>query len=328
MGRSTLYGINGLATSKAARDNGDMALEVIQYKRVTWTNIHSTSWNDVEYLKQEYPHFHPLDLEDLMSTIERPKLDEYDDYLFVVLQFPIWDPVRRISRPAEVDIFVGSGYLVTAHDGKLKPLEQFFEQCRAEESVREQFMSRGASKVFYAVIDQLVDYLFPMLYKIDANIRRLEEDIFVVSERRIIQELAIVRRDIISLRRIVQPQVAILQNLEGIDRAYIRDDLDVYFGDILDHLHKATDLILYHGEVVFGLTDTANTLANLYTNDIMRILTVISVIMMPLTLLSGIYGMNILLPLQDFRFAFLIIMAAMILMAGGMLYIFYRRDWL
>lgn len=305
-----------------------MALEVIQYKRVTWTNIHSTSWNDVEYLKNEYPHFHPLDLEDLMSTIERPKLDEYDDYLFVVLQFPIWDPVRRISRPAEVDIFVGSGYLVTAHDGKLKPLEKFFEQCRAEESVREQFMSRGASKVFYAVIDQLVDYLFPMLYKIDANIRRLEEDIFVVSERRIIQELAIVRRDIISLRRIVQPQVAILENLERIDRAYIRDDLDVYFGDILDHLHKATDLIMYHGEVVFGLTDTANTLANLYTNDIMRILTIISVIMMPLTLLSGIYGMNILLPLQDFRFAFVFIVAAMVVITAGMLYVFYRRNWL
>jgi magnesium transporter len=305
-----------------------MAHEIIHYKRVTWTNIHSTSWEDVEYLREEYPHFHPLDLEDLMSTIERPKLDEYDDYLFVVLQFPIWDPVRRMSRPAEVDIFVGSGYLVTAHDGTLTPLQRFFDQCRSEEAVREQFMSRGASKVFYAVIDQLVDYLFPMLYKIDTNIRKLEEDIFVVSERRIIQELAIVRRDIIALRRIVQPQVAILQRLEGLDRAYIRDDLDVYFGDILDHLHKATDLIMYHGEVVFGLTDTANTLANLYTNDIMRILTVISVIMMPLTLLSGIYGMNILLPMQDFQYAFLIIVAAMVIITGGMLYVFYRRNWL
>lgn len=263
-----------------------------------------------------------------MSTIERPKLDEYDDYLFVVLQFPIWDPVRRVSRPSEVDIFVGSGYLVTAHDGKLKPLYHFFQQCQSDDMIRDQFMSRGASKVFYAVIDQLVDYLFPMLYKIDANIRRLEEDIFVVSERRIIQELAIVRRDIIAMRRIVQPQVSILQTLEEIDRAYIRDELDVYFGDILDHLNKATDLIMYHGEVVFGLTDTANTLANLYTNDIMRILTVISVIMMPLTLLSGIYGMNVILPLQDNSSTFVFIMGGMVFITGGMLYIFYRRGWL
>ncbi len=305
-----------------------MAIERIQYKRVTWTNIVNTSWEDVEYLRQEYPHFHPLDLEDLMSSIERPKMDEYDDYLFIVMQFPIWDPGRRISRPAEVDIFVGSGYLVTAHDGKLKALDAFFQNCKEDPLVREQYMSRGASKVFYGVIDQLVDYLFPMLYKIDANIRILEENIFVIRERRIVQELAIVRRDIISLRRIVQPQESILQSLEQVERAFIRDDLDVYFGDILDHLHKASDLILYHGEVVHGLSDTANTLANLYTNDIMRILTVISVIMMPLTLLSGIYGMNVALPLQDAPLAFGLIIGLMMTMAITMLTIFYRRGWL
>ncbi|PJF43810.1 MAG: hypothetical protein CUN55_07160 [Phototrophicales bacterium] len=305
-----------------------MAIELIQYKRVTWTNIVNTTWEDVEYLRQEYPHFHPLDLEDLMSTIERPKLDEYDDYLFVVMQFPIWDPVRRISRPSEVDIFVGSGYLITAHDGKLKALEHFFESCKNDPAVREQYMSRGASKIFYGVIDHLVDYLFPMLYKIDANIRSLEEDIFIDKERRIVEELAIIRRDIISLRRIVQPQVAILQSLEQVERAFIRDELDVYFGDILDHLNKATDLIMYHGEVVQGLAETANTLANLYTNDIMRILTVISVIMMPLTLVSGIYGMNVMLPLQDSPIAFGLIMMTMLTMALGMLFIFYRRGWL
>jgi magnesium transporter len=305
-----------------------MAFEVIQYNRVTWTNIIRTMPEDVEYLRREYPHFHPLDLEDLMSTIERPKLDEYDDYLFVVLQFPIWDPVRKLSRPSEVDIFVGSGYLVTAHDGKLKPLETLFRQCQSDESIRQQFMGRGASKVFYAVIDYLVDYLFPMMYKIDAKIRRLEEEIFMVNERRVIQDLALVRRDIIALRRIVQPQIAILQNLERIDRAYIREELDVYFGDILDHLNKATDLIAYHGEVVFGLTDTANTLANLYTNDIMRILTLISVIMMPLTLVSGIYGMNVMLPLAQSPIAFVGILMFMVVIALSMLFVFRRRGWL
>ena len=90
----------------------------------------------LSFLKQEYPHFHPLDLEDLMSTIERPKLDEYDDYLFVVYcNFPFGIRFDRVSRPSEVDIFVGSGYLVTAHDSKLKPLEQFFEQCRSDEKI-------------------------------------------------------------------------------------------------------------------------------------------------------------------------------------------------
>ncbi len=305
-----------------------MPIQVLRHNRVTWTNILNPVPADVRYLQEEYPHFHPLDLEDLLSTIERPKMDEYDDYLFVVLQFPIWDPVRRMSRPSEVDVFVGSGYVVTVHDGKLKPLEDLFGQCQADETLRQQVMGRGASKAFYTVIDHLVDYLFPMLYKIDAKIHTLEEDIFVENERRIIRELAVVRRDIISLRRIVRPQVEILENLEQVDRAFIREELDVYFGDILDHLNKATDLIAYHGDIVLGLIDTANTLANLHTNDIMRILTILSVIMLPLTLLSGIYGMNVDLPLRETPYAFLVIMGGMIIMAGSMLMYFRHRGWL
>lgn len=305
-----------------------MPVEVLRHNRVTWTNIVNPVPADVRYLQEEYPHFHPLDLEDLLSTIERPKLDEYDDYLFVVLQFPVWDPVRRMSRPAEVDIFVGSGYVVTVHDGKLKPLNDLFERCNADQPLREQVMGRGASKVFYTVIDQMVDYLFPMLYKIDAKIHTLEEDIFVENERRIIQELAVVRRDIISLRRIVRPQIEILENLEQVDRPFIREELDVYFGDILDHLNKATDLIAYHGDIVLGLTDTANTLANLHTNDIMRILTIMSVIMLPLTLLSGIYGMNVSLPLRENPYAFVVILGGMVIMAGSMLVYFRHRGWL
>ena len=94
-----------------------MATQMIQHGRVTWTNIERVTPDDIRLLTEAYPHFHPLDLEDLQSRIERPKIDEYDDYLFVVMQFPLWDPVQRVSRAAEVDMFVGSGYLVTASDG-------------------------------------------------------------------------------------------------------------------------------------------------------------------------------------------------------------------
>lgn len=304
-----------------------MAREVLQHKRVTWINITQATPDDVDFLRQEYSHFHPLDLEDVLSSIERPKLDEYDDYLFLVLQFPIWDPARRLSRASEVDIFIGSGYVVTAHEGKLKPLDTLFTQCRDNETLRERYMS-GGSRILHAVIDYLVDYLFPMIYKIEAKIQQLEEAIFVENEHHVVRELAVLRRDIIALRRIIRPQIEIVQNLEQVDRPYIREELEVYFGDILDHLNKAADLIIDHGEIVFGLTDTANTLANLHTNDIMQILTLISVIMLPLTLLSGIYGMNVLLPMQDSRLAFGFILLIMVTIALAMLYFFRKRGWL
>ena len=305
-----------------------MATQTIQHGRVTWIKIERVAPPDVEALREAYPYFHPLDLEDLQSRIERPKIDEYDDYLFVVMQFPLWEPVQRVSRAAEVDMFVGSGYFVTVHDGSLKPLRQLFEQCQSNPETREAVMGRGASKILYTVIDKLVDYIFPILYKVDANIRHLEEEIFIEDSRQVMQDLSFVRRDIIALRRIIRPQIAIVENLEKVDRPFIREDLEVYFGDIVDHMMKAYEIIEDHLEVIKGLSDTANTLVSYRLNEVIQILTVISVIMLPLTLISGIYGMNVDLPLMHHPVAFLLIMTLMASIAAGMLTYFRHRRWL
>jgi magnesium transporter len=305
-----------------------MATQTIQHGRITWTNIERIIPEDIQQLRELYPHFHPLDLEDLQSRIERPKIDEYDDYLFVVMQFPLWDPVQRISRAAEVDMFVGSGYLVTVSDGTLKPLKNFFEQCQTNPATREEFMERGASKVFYAVIDRLVDYVLPILYKVDANIRDLEEEMFAADSRQVMQDLSFIRRDIIALRRIIRPQIAIVENLEKVDRPFIREDLDVYFGDILDHLIKAWEVVEDHLEVINGLSDTASALVSYRLNEVMQILTVISVIMLPLTLISGIYGMNVSLPMENHPVAFVMVLLLMFSIALSMLLYFRHRGWL
>ncbi|HML24359.1 MAG TPA: magnesium/cobalt transporter CorA [Aggregatilinea sp.] len=305
-----------------------MAIQTIHYGRVAWTNIEHVTPEDMQLLRETYPHFHPLDLEDLQSRIERPKLDEYDDYLFVVMHFPLWDPVQRVSRASEVDMFVGSGYLVTVSDGSLKPLRHMFEQCEANPEMREQLLGRGGSKTFYAVIDRLVDYIFPILYKVDANIRELEEEIFTEDSRHIIQDLSFIRRDILALRRIIRPQILLLENLEKVDRPFIREELDVYFGDIQDHLVKGADIVEEHLEIINGLSDTANTLVTYRLNEVMRILTVISVLMLPLTLISGIYGMNVDLPFQRTALSFEIVIGLMFVIATGMLAYFRHRGWL
>jgi magnesium transporter len=305
-----------------------MAVEILTHGRVTWVNIERPTPGDMTYLRQEYSHFHPLDLEDCLSRIERPKIDEYDDYLFIIMQFPVFDSTRRVSRAGEVDIFIGAGYLVTVHDGNLWPITKFFDDCQADEGVRQRHMGRGASRVLHDAIDRLVDYLFPILYKVDANIREIEEDIFTEAMPGVVQEISVVRRDIIALQRIVKPQIGIVANLEHKDRPFIREELDVYFGDVLDHLYKAWDMLEDHRDVIEGLSDTANTLTSYRINEVMKILTIISVIMLPLTLLSGIYGMNIPLPLEDSAYSFLLILVLMVAMAGGMIFYFKRRHWL
>jgi magnesium transporter len=178
------------------------------------------------------------------------------------------------------------------------------------------------------VIDRLVDYCFPILYRVDANLREIEEAIFTEEMPGVVQEISWVRRDIIALQRIVKPQIAIVANLERKDRPFIREELDVYFGDVLDHLYKAWDMLEDHRDVIEGLSDTANTLTSHRINEVMKILTIISVIMLPLTLLSGIYGMNVNLPFMNSPFAFVVILVLMVLMATGMMLYFKKRRWI
>jgi magnesium transporter len=305
-----------------------MATEVLSHGRVTWVNIEKPVPEDMDYLRERYPFFHPLDLEDCLSRIERPKIDEYDNYLFIIMQFPVFDSSRRVSRPGEIDIFIGAGYLVTVHDGNLWPITKLFDDCEADEETRQQHMGRGSSRLLHDVIDRLVDYCFPIFYKVDANIREIEEDIFTEEMSRVVQEISWVRRDIIALQRIVKPQISIVANLEHKDRPFIREELEVYFGDVLDHLYKAWDMLEDHRDVIEGLSDTSNTLTSYRINEVIKILTIISVIMLPLTLLSGIYGMNVPLPLANSPYAFPIMLSLMVVVAGGMLFYFKKRHWM
>jgi magnesium transporter len=304
-----------------------MSIETLTYGKVTWTDIEQPQPEDIEVLRRNY-NFHPLDLEDCLSKIEQPKVDEYEDYLFIVMHFPVYDPDQHISRPSEVDFFIGSGYLVTVHDGILSPIFRLFDDCQRYERTRARHMGRGASRLLYSVIDALVDYCFPILDKVDSNIQVIEEEVFTADMRRVVHDISTIRRDIIALRRIIKPQIAIVANLEQKDRPFIREELDVYFGDIVDHLNKARDILEDHREVIEGLSETSDSVISYRINEVMRILAIISVVMLPLTLLSGIYGMNIALPLARHPLSFVFIIGLMILMAGGMIFYFKRRGWL
>jgi magnesium transporter len=244
------------------------------------------------------------------------------------MHFPLWDASQRLTRAREVDIIVGRGYVITLHDGTLKPLVSLWESCASNEEALKNLLGRGMSHAFYVIIDRLVDYILPILRKVDANIRSIEEDIFIADTRRVIQDIALVRRDIISLRRIIRQQIPVLELLEKTEHPILHEDLEEYFGDIVDHIYKARDIIDEDTEIIVSLAETADILASHRINEVMRILTVFSVIMLPLTLISSVYGMNINLPFDTHPYAFIIISGAMVAMAVGMLIYFRKRNWL
>ncbi|NOZ30048.1 MAG: magnesium/cobalt transporter CorA [Chloroflexi bacterium] len=304
-----------------------MTIATVTHGQVTWVDIRHPTEEDVQYLRAHYS-FHPLDLEDCLSRVEHPKIDEYEDYLFLVMHFPLFDRQRQVTRPSEVDFFIGANYLITIHDGVLKPLIQLFDRCQEDEEVRQRYMGKGAGHLLYSILDILVDSLFPMLNKIGGHLRQIEEDMFTENVREIVQRISFVRRDIIAMRRVIRPQLSVVVALEKGERPFLQEDLEVYWGDVADAFRRAWDILENYSEVIEGLADTSDSVTSYRINEVMRTLTVISVIMLPLTLLSGIYGMNVILPLATYPWAFFLILGMMAATALVMLWVFRRRGWL
>ncbi len=323
-----------MTTSQIGKEE-QLNLESLTWGNLTWVNIEGPTEQETEYLAQNY-HFHPLDLDDCLSRIQRPKIDEYKDYLFLVFHFPVFNKEARVTTPSQLAVFIGENYLITLHDGELKPLVKLFRECQIDEESQQEYFSRGSGYLLYRLIDRLVDYCLPILSKIGDNIEDAEDSVFSDRMRGTIKEISILRRDIISFRRIIWPMRAVIGSLEPKIRRFITlDELDktkmdmaVYFGDMVDHVDKIWDALDEYKEVIEGLRDTHDSLATNRTNEVVRILTVIATILLPITVVSSVWGMNIALPFERSPFALLYVVIIMLAIIGGMLYFFRRQHWI
>ena len=288
-----------------------------------WTDIENPIKENMQFLIEHF-HFHPLDIEDCLSIIERPKLDEYDDYFFLVLHIPFFIKQTRRLVPFTVNIFIGNNFLVTVHRGLCKPIQDTFEYL----SKNNQILDKGSGYLLHKVIDSLIDYNFPILNKIYRNIQDIEDAIFKKASSKNVKEILLTRTNILTFRNIIYPQRKLLKTLEIKDMDFLIEALEVYFSDLVDHVEKIWDTLENYKELVEGVHDAHQSLLSNKINDIMRILTIFSVVILPLTLISGIYGMNVSLPLGSHAFAFVIIVITMFLISIGMLVYFKYKDWI
>jgi len=317
-----------MTTREASPKGKKLNIESVTWNDLTWVNIERPTERETEYLAQNYP-FHPLDLDDCLSRIQRPKIDEYKEYLFLVLHFPVFDREARATTPSQVSVFIGENYLITLHKGELKPLVKLFRECEIEEEAREENFNQGSSYLLYRIIDRLVDYCLPILNRISANIEQIEDNIFA-SKRipRAIEDISVLRRDVISFRRIIWPMRAVIASLEPKIRRFTKMDLAVYFGDMVDHVDKIWDALDEYKEIIVGLNDTHDSLATNRTNEVIRMLTIIATILLPLTVVASVYGMNIPLPFQESGYSFIFVLFIWVVIVTGMLYFFRRNRWI
>lgn len=284
----------------------------------------------VAYLRNTY-NFHPLHLEDVLSRLQRPKIDNNPEesgveYVFLVLHFPVFDKKNRVAVVSEVDIFAGHDYVITLHDGKLKPLVRLIRNAE-DEHVRAQLMGGGSGYLLYRILETLVSACFPMLYRVDQHLDRLEAGIFGSNVRAIVHELSFVRRDIIAMRRIVRPNIPVVRSLEMRERTFLRLDEEVYFGDLTDGLAKLWDMLEEQQEIIEGLDATLDSITSHRINEEMKIFTLISVIMLPMTLIASIFGMNVALPYTNHPLAFPVTLFIMTIPALAMYLYFRYKHW-
>jgi magnesium transporter len=281
-----------MTVSEVRKEEQQLNMESVTLGDLTWVNIRRTRERETQYLAKHYP-FHPLDLDDCLSRIQRP--------------------------------FIGENYLITLHKGELKPLVKLFKDCQTEEESLQANLSQGSGYLLYRIIDRLVDYCFPILNRLGANIEDVEDNIFADGVRGTVREISVLRRDVISFRRIIWPMRAVIGGLEPKIRRFTKMDMAVYFGDMIDHVDKIWDALDEYKEIIEGLNDTHDSLATNRTNEVVRTLTVIATILLPITVVASIYGMNIPLPFQNSTYSLLLVLLIMLVIISGMLYIFRRK---
>ncbi len=303
-------------------------LHTMEASNLRWVDMVHPGAEQLGMLREQY-NFHPLHLEDVLSYLQRPKIDDNPEagYVFLVLHFPVFDKANRVAVASEIDIFAGRDFVITMHDGKLKPLARLVRTA-SDEQHRAQLMERGSGYLLYRIIEALISSCFPMLYRVDQNLDRIEANIFTRNAASMVEELSFVRRDIIALRRILRPNINVVRSLEVRERTFLRVDEEVYFGDLTDGLNKLWDMLEEQYELIEGLNATLDSLTSHRINQEMKIFTLISVMVLPMTLFASILGMNVDIPFAEADWALPAAISVMLLM-GIALFAFFRwKRWI
>ena len=239
-------------------------------------------------------------------------------------------PRHILIRPPARQIIVDD-HVVTLPNQPLPPVEYLFERLRANEGLRDKLFSRGSGYLLYRIVDDSFDYCFPMLRKIGNKLDAIEDDIFVEGRsHEVVRDLSEVKQEIINFRKVIRPQRPVLRDLENYTQRFLAPDLDleIYFDDVVDAHERIWDMLENYKEVIEALEDTNESVINHRVNEILRVLTAISVIVLPLTLVASIWGMNVGVPGEGDSFDFWLVIGAMAVILAGMLTYFRRRGWL
>jgi magnesium transporter len=289
-----------------------------------WVDIAPPTADEMRLLSDVF-HFHPLAIEDAQSTLQYPKIETYQGYLYLVLHGIHLKADQRHFVTHDVDFFVGRNFLVSIHDGTSRSIAKMHSVCNRNSRV----LAEGSVGVLHRIVDSMVDHYRPVVEEIEAQIERLEEQAFTGHDR-IVRQVLKLKRELAAMRRVIPPQRDAIGRLARREFTIVSDEMAYRFRDVYDHVVRLSEETFLFQDRVTGILEVNLATVSNRLNQVMKVLTVMSTIFLPLTVLTGMWGMNITLP----RFPggdgaqFWWIGGIMAAIASVMLAIFRRLRWI
>jgi magnesium transporter len=291
-----------------------------------WADLAGPTPEELTVLTDVF-HFHPLAVEDAVAQVHQPKVESFNGYLYLILHGIDYRKAQTAFATHDTDFFLGPNYLVTIHDGQMRSVAAVREVCERNEHV----LAEGPAALMHRIIDRMVDNYRPEVEELEQWLDELETQVFESPHENIVREILAVKRDIIALRHIALPQRDAIGRLARREFAIISDEIAMRFRDVFDNLVRISDEALIFQDRVTSILDAHLSNVSARLNEVMKVLTVITVIFMPLTLVAGIYGMNMKLPMvasQDNPRPFWWIIGGMVVAVAAMLVYFRKRRWI
>lgn len=314
-----------------------MQPEVLKSGNVQWVVLEGQNETSVAYLRERY-RFHPLDYEDVLAVGQRNKIDRYPDYLFLVLLLPRYNREQRDIEPVELNVFITNDTIITITQGTVPSLTEFYRLCKENAPQRERFFGASVDRLAMEILTRLLLANFPMLDHINQDIERIEQRIFAGQERQMVREILIIRRNITDFRRIIQGHKYLFEKTLGLSSG--KPELDAQrfrltpvdraaYGSLIDLTRECWDTLSGYKESIEALQATNESLISSQINQVMRMLTAISVIILPVGVIAGLFGANVQhIPFAGASYDFLFLVSLSVATMVGMIIFLHRKHWL
>ena len=290
-----------------------------------WVDMENVTGKDAELLSNVFC-FHTLAVEDCVSkNIHPPKIDDFEDYLFIIVHGINYCIKSDVVETTELALFVGKNYVVTSHDVPMRSVSAMVERVRKDERL----MRRGADFLAQDIIDTLVDNIMPTIEEMDEKNDQLEAEALHEPKRETLMSIMQLKRSILALTRVILPQREIMNGLSRGEYALISERAQIYYRNIYDHLVRIEMLTLGLRDMTESVLSTYLSSVSNRMNEVMKVLTLIASIFIPLTFIAGIYGMNFAnMPELEWKYGYFIILIVMAVIGISLAFYFRRKKWL